>query len=398
MSTLQKYPFHYWRNATVILFAPILSVPYLEMPRNFITYVNLAFFVSILDLILRFRLDKKRGIFKTHLEISVLTNLILIPGTILLSAHTAPKAALLFWILMFSDFIHIQNAKSDQTKWSKSGYYLLSTLTVIIISHYDLLPLFTNELTTRQQQVTSIMALILLLTVGYGATKSTLLLLEGHRTKLRLESEAEWMSNYFTLINHHIRSPLSVAALKIEMLKLKRPPASDRVEIPLNSLEEFEGAYKEVISTADQFLSAWKFSEQYNDSKLHSFLQLKAKNYSISFNTKPNSINLSKVEQLTLSLAVDSFVDNAYKYGAKKVELSMLSEKSFSIKDDGLGMSESQLALLGKTQINGSKTGAGLGILLTKKLIQHIGWTLCIESELGRGTMIILEKNREDSP
>ena len=71
-----------------------------------------------------------------------------------------------------------------------------------------------------------------------------------------------------------------------------------------------------------------------------------------------------------------------------------MSEFVFSVTDTGIGMSEEHMAkaLLPFLQVDTSLArryeGTGLGLTLTKSLVEMHGGTLAIESRLGEGTRV----------
>lgn len=102
-----------------------------------------------------------------------------------------------------------------------------------------------------------------------------------------------------------------------------------------------------------------------------------------------------RIEQILLNLCI-----NAIKFtnkGRVKLQLEQLSEGEtialrFSVSDSGIGMSPEQMSKLFKpfTQADGSTTrkfgGTGLGLVISKSLVDLMGGKLSVESELGAGS------------
>tara|TARA_R110000868_G_scaffold202806_2_gene450631 strand:- start:7492 stop:8616 length:1125 start_codon:yes stop_codon:yes gene_type:complete len=102
----------------------------------------------------------------------------------------------------------------------------------------------------------------------------------------------------------------------------------------------------------------------------------------------------TRLKQILLNL-----ISNSVKFtsvGSVKVEAGFagMSEFVFSVTDTGIGMSEEHMAkaLLPFLQVDTSLArryeGTGLGLTLTKSLVEMHGGTLAIESRLGEGTRV----------
>jgi two-component system sensor histidine kinase/response regulator len=101
-----------------------------------------------------------------------------------------------------------------------------------------------------------------------------------------------------------------------------------------------------------------------------------------------------------LSQILSNFLDNAIKFTEKggvalRIDRESSNEQStlcFEIEDTGIGMTQDQIGQLFQpfTQIDGSSTrmygGTGLGLSLTKRLVEMMGGTISVESEKGIGS------------
>lgn len=92
-----------------------------------------------------------------------------------------------------------------------------------------------------------------------------------------------------------------------------------------------------------------------------------------------------------------NLVSNAYKYTPDGGKITLKAKQvkdrvEFSISDSGIGLSEQQIAMLGtkfwraEDNFTRSQPGTGLGFSITKSLIEQMGDTIRIESELGKGS------------
>jgi len=110
-------------------------------------------------------------------------------------------------------------------------------------------------------------------------------------------------------------------------------------------------------------------------------------------------VDPTRVKQVLINLLV-----NAIKYnrpgGAVSVECTVCSPDSIriSIRDTGMGLTAEQLAQLfqpfnrlGKE--NGTEEGTGIGLVVSKRLVELMGGTIGAESELGTGSVFWVELN-----
>jgi signal transduction histidine kinase/ActR/RegA family two-component response regulator len=107
--------------------------------------------------------------------------------------------------------------------------------------------------------------------------------------------------------------------------------------------------------------------------------------------------DLTRVKQ-----AVVNLLSNAIKYnrtgGSVTVECAMQGTKRvrLSVRDTGRGLSEEQLAQLFQPfnrlgQENGGEEGTGIGLVVTKQLVELMGGVVGVESEVGVGTLFWIE-------
>ena len=113
------------------------------------------------------------------------------------------------------------------------------------------------------------------------------------------------------------------------------------------------------------------------------------------------------VDKYKMSLAIKNLIDNALKYGDsnKLIQLSLIATKNtvdISVKDFGSGISKEQINEITKPLYRGSaakqkqKSGFGLGLAITKKIVEAHNGTLKIKSKLGKGTEFIISLPKKE--
>ena len=118
--------------------------------------------------------------------------------------------------------------------------------------------------------------------------------------------------------------------------------------------------------------------------------------------TENSELNLIvNVDPYKLSLAIKNLIDNALKYGDpnKLIELSVANKKNtveICVTDFGAGIKKEQIDKIiqplyrGRAAKAQSKSGFGLGLAITKKIVEAHKGLLKIESQEGQGSSFII--------
>jgi len=105
------------------------------------------------------------------------------------------------------------------------------------------------------------------------------------------------------------------------------------------------------------------------------------------------------IDQQKLGMAISNLIDNAIRYNSKNGEVWVIAEKetdgpfiSILIKDTGVGIPPSEINKLftkfyrGSNVVRLEPNGNGLGLYITKNIIEQHGGEIDVESTIGRGT------------
>ena len=102
-----------------------------------------------------------------------------------------------------------------------------------------------------------------------------------------------------------------------------------------------------------------------------------------------------------MKLALNNLLDNAVKFSSEDSVIRVTHDKQgnrlmLKIMDDGIGIPRNEQAKIfekfyrGKSALNHSATGTGLGLTIVKQVVEAHGGEILVESEPGRGTAFIL--------
>lgn len=258
-----------------------------------------------------------------------------------------------------------------------------------------------------------VITMLLLLTAGvyFYAQKvknaKTILL-----QKNKLDELNATKDQLFSIVSHDLRS--SVNALKTSNAKLSATLETKNYEELNQLIVQNSGIANSTYSLLDNLLH-WALLQTkqlyfHKDSvHLFSIVQQIEYNYkplvlekSISFENNVSKNNFIFVDLDSLKIVLRNLLDNAIKFSNENGKISFYTLESNSdfcqlvLEDTGLGMDENTIKeLLKDDELLAKKSdsetiGTGLGMQLCKQMIKKNGGTIQIESELQKGTKIIL--------
>ena len=222
------------------------------------------------------------------------------------------------------------------------------------------------------------------------------------------EQATRLKSNFFTNISHELRTPLVGILGFAEILRdeVKKPKLSEMAELILNS-------GKRLMETLNSVLDLSKiegdkvdvnFSQinlcEFVDSNIITFQKVASKKGLTLRSEKLNENILISVDELLLFRVLNNLIDNAIKYTEKGeiiVEVSLIKREDFnfaslSIIDTGIGINKNNLEQIFEEfrqvseGLNRKFVGSGIGLTITKKLIEMMGGEIIVKSEHGKGS------------
>lgn len=135
----------------------------------------------------------------------------------------------------------------------------------------------------------------------------------------------------------------------------------------------------------------------------------KSKNIELSFELNPNiEHHWIYADRLCMMRVLTNIISNSVKYTEPGGRIDVLAEElpceregytrlRYSVKDTGIGMSQEYLEHLfepfsrAESATKSGVVGTGLGMAITKSLVEHMGGTISVQSEPGKGTEVTLE-------
>jgi signal transduction histidine kinase len=273
-----------------------------------------------------------------------------------------------------------------------------------------------NELknTQRNTMFFSTIGLLLLLTGGvyvYGQkVKNAKIILS---QKEKLDELNATKDQLFSIVSHDLRS--SVNALKTSNTKLTSSLESKNYDELDKLLHQNSAIANGAYSLLDNLLHWALLQTQqlyFHKDSVHLFSIVQQIEYSykplllektIAFENEVSKNCFIFVDLDSLKIILRNLLDNAIKFSPENSSIRFYSLDTpsefhqFIIEDQGIGMRPETIAeLLQDNELLAKKSnseiiGTGLGMQLCKQMIQKNGGTLAIESELNKGTKIILK-------
>ncbi len=212
---------------------------------------------------------------------------------------------------------------------------------------------------------------------------------------------------FFSIIAHDLRTPFTGLLGLMEMLIKKQENFSE--ERKEKFLNEIYRTLKHTYNLLENLLQWSRLQTQnidFNPTELRlkdllqntmSLLELNAsrKEIEMSLNVEPDE--LVYADSKMLQVIFRNIISNAIKYTGRKGKIqinidSRADEVEVSVKDNGIGMSKEDLAIIFDKNIKHStlgtenEIGTGLGLALTKEFLKRNSGRIIVNSELGKGS------------
>lgn len=112
--------------------------------------------------------------------------------------------------------------------------------------------------------------------------------------------------------------------------------------------------------------------------------------------------HFARADRMRLRAALDNMISNAVKYSPLGKQISLVLTESdgmvrVAVSDEGVGFTDEDKKLLFQkfarlsARPTAGESSTGLGLSITKKIIDHMGGSIRLESERGKGSTFILE-------
>ena len=231
-------------------------------------------------------------------------------------------------------------------------------------------------------------------------------------------------SDFLAKMSHEMRTPLN-AIIGLSELCIGDETLNEEA---LANAEKINNAGATLLSTVNDILdiskieanklelipTAYDMPSLLNDTITQSIMHIGDKPITLILDLDPNLPTQLYGDELRIKQILNNLLSNAFKYTrAGTVELGVRAEKkeekvwlSAWVRDSGIGIKPENLEKLFEdytqldTKANRRIMGTGLGLTITKKLVEVMSGSINVESEYGKGstfTVRLLQKHVTDS-
>lgn len=226
-------------------------------------------------------------------------------------------------------------------------------------------------------------------------------------------------SDFLSSMSHELRTPLNAILGFAQLLEAGSPPPTDTQKVRLHQIIKAGWYLLELINQILDLavIESGKLSLSRESVSLidvmhecQAMTESQARQHDIHINFLPfDNTWFANADRTRVKQVLINLLSNAIKYNRKQGTVEVKCTTStperirISIKDSGAGLSPEKLAQLFQPfnrlgQETGTEEGTGIGLVVTKQLVELMGGTIGVESTVGVGSEFWIELNRDVSP
>lgn len=260
--------------------------------------------------------------------------------------------------------------------------------------------LYCKKHTIRQKALHSIDIMPPSLYEGTDLTQRDYLMLLERLNEIRkdevqhLDTKVGELTEYITLWTHQMKTPITAMDLVVQEMDDDK-----RKEL---SIQLFE--MNRYVDTLLQYLRLDNMNRDFvlQEYNVGDIVKTAVRYYSMTFINKHLSVEIKNLDEKVVTdekwllFCIKQILSNALKYTMEgKIEIRM-EDKKLLVKDTGMGINPSDIPRIfemGFTGYNGhkDKRATGIGLYLTKKILDRLGHDIYIDSIPGEGTTVMID-------
>jgi PAS domain S-box-containing protein len=226
-------------------------------------------------------------------------------------------------------------------------------------------------------------------------------------------------SEFLSSMSHELRTPLNAVLGFAQLMAAGQPPPSSEQKLSINQILKagwhLLNLINEILDLSmiesgklTMLQGSMSLSEVLQDCK--AMMEPQAQEHGIQMTFPPlENLFYVRADRNRVKQVIINLLSNAIKYnragGAVVVQCasSVKNWVRISIKDDGAGLAPEQLAHLFQPfnrlgQAAGSEEGTGIGLVITKQLVELMGGSIGVDSNVGVGSVFWIELPTSNAP
>lgn len=220
-----------------------------------------------------------------------------------------------------------------------------------------------------------------------------------HRDKMafvcKMDEKYRSMMEYYTIWAHQIKTP--IAAMRLLLTRNDSPESAALLE-ELTRIEQY-------VEMVLNYLRLDSESTDYviREYDLDGIVKQAVRKYAAQFISRRLPLVYEPLDCRVLTdekwllFVIEQILSNALKYTRTgEISISMETPKVLCVRDTGIGIDQSDLPRIfekGYTGYNGreDKKSTGIGLYLCRRILEKMGNTITITSEVGKGTAVYID-------
>ena len=204
--------------------------------------------------------------------------------------------------------------------------------------------------------------------------------------------------------SHELRTPLTVMKSSLELLALKPEKFTQEQREKLASMERSVGQMETLVNDLLFLSRGMGRPQEKQELKMGAFLkpflepyQLLARQKGLKFQLKMVHDFSLKTSPMALEKTVGNLIKNAIHFTGKGGVTITVDNPNIQVSDTGVGIAEKDVPNIFKRfyQADASRgekeKGFGLGLAICRGICQREGWSIQVESKVGKGSIFTLK-------
>ncbi|MCQ2530749.1 MAG: HAMP domain-containing histidine kinase [Lachnospiraceae bacterium] len=242
---------------------------------------------------------------------------------------------------------------------------------------------------TEMIKTISIVMYIIMAVCIVGAT------LIGFFVGKKIETDQAKQKQFFENASHELKTPLmSIQGYAEGLQEGVISDTKEATAVILNETDKMTNLVNDILSLSRLESGAYKLNKE--SVEMYSFLSECLTSMEAAINGKDLKVDLKvegglpsiEADRVQLEKAVRNILSNAIRYAEKEIKISY-DGKTLKIWDDGTPISEDSLKHLFERFYTGKNGNTGIGMSLTKEIVEQHGWKIKAENVDGGAQFVI---------